>query len=126
MDGNNNFVYYYSVSPRFKNLSLKSGYVDKVEFSPLSSISTIPDVKVTSIRRVSIGWNDEENVEVKFIVTVPTDFNSKMKEKKVSTELIMNVFDNTGKIIERATGGQFIRMKLDLWGTIGINNSNSR
>lgn len=118
VDSHNNFVYYYSITPKFKNLSFKRGYVDKVEFVPLS-IETIPDVKIISIRKVPISWRSEEDIEIQFIVTVPTDFDMKVKEKKVSTELVLNAFDNTGKKIERSTDGQYIRTKIDLWGTIG-------
>lgn len=116
IDNKNNFIYYYSITPRFKNTSFKTGYVDKVEFVPVS-IETIPDVKVISIRKTPIAWRSEEDVEIQFIVTVPTDFDTKLEEKKVSTELIVNAYDNTGKKIERSTDGQFIRGYLKLWGT---------
>ncbi len=120
IDKQNNFVYHYSITPKFKNLSFKKGFIDKVEFVPVS-IETIPDVKVTSIRKTPISWRSEEDVEIQFIVTVPTDFDMKVKEKKVSTELIVNAYDNTGKKVERSTDGQFIRGKLNLWGTIVRN-----
>ncbi|MBT1073441.1 hypothetical protein [Pelotalea chapellei] len=120
IDSKNNFLYHFSITPRFKNASFKTGYVDKVEFVPVS-IETIPDVKVISIRKAPIPWRSVEDVEIQFIVTVPTDFDAKLKEKKVSTELIVNAYDNTGKKIERSTDGRFIRGYLNLWGTIVRN-----
>lgn len=125
IDKQNNFVYHYSITPRFKNLSFKKGYIDKVEFVPVS-IETIPDVKVTSIRKTPINWRSEEDVEIQFIVTVPTDYDIKITQKKVSTELIINAFDNTGKKVERSTDGQFIRTKINLWGTIGNANAKTQ
>ncbi len=78
IDSKNNLVYHFSITPRFKNVSYKTGYVDKVEFVPVS-INTIPDVKVISIRKTPISWRSEEDVEIQFIVTVPTDFDAKLK-----------------------------------------------
>jgi hypothetical protein len=97
---NNNEVYLYSLTPKFKNLSIKQGHVSKVEIVPIS-LEAIYDIKILSIRTVSLVRNQEEQIEVQFLVTIPVETGMAIRKHKLSPKVILNAYDNNGIIIEK-------------------------
>lgn len=118
VDANANFVYYFRMKPKFKNLSIKKGFIDKAELVPLS-IATLPETRITSINKAPIGWREEKVVEIMFIMTLPTDaINNINKTKDVSADIVLAAFDNTGKKIDRFPDGKFARIQFKLTDSI--------
>ena len=106
---------------RFKNFSLKSGIVDRVEFIPLKSVVDLPQIKEVHIDKQPIGWRAEKQIEVKFIMAAPCDLVIERETeipptlpgdrpkleievspqlRQPSWEFQVRAFDNTGKSIE--------------------------
>ena len=114
IDGNGNFVYKFRMKPKFTNFSIKSGFVDRVEFDP-QTIANLPDIKITSINKVLIRRHEEKEIEIEFLLTLPTDANIYPGTwREASTELVMVAFDNTGKKIDKLTSGIFGRIRFNL------------
>ncbi|SRR5712692_7783252 len=51
LDENLNYVYHVSVRPRVKNLSFKSGFIDKVEIPPIESIAALAHIQSFTINK---------------------------------------------------------------------------
>lgn len=116
IDEQGNYVYHLSCRIKFKNLSIKSGFVEKVEIAPLT-ISTIPESKIISIEKTPIGWREEKEVEIRYLIIIPhTVIENLTHSQKVSLEVLLNMFDNEGKLINKFEGGpyKYARIKQDL------------
>jgi hypothetical protein len=102
-----NFVYKFRIKAKFTNFSIKTGFVDRVEFDP-QTVANLPDIKVTTINRVPIHRHEEKEIAIDFLLTLPTDAMSHPDTwREASTELVMNAFDNTGKKIDKFESGPF-------------------
>lgn len=109
-----NFVHSLRLRPTFTNYSLKPGFIDKAELVPLS-IATLPEVKVTSINKTFIYWHQPKQIEITFLISVPTDpLNHLNTTRELSVEEVLAVFDNTGKKVDHLTDGMFGRIKFNL------------
>ncbi len=90
---------YCKVILRFKNFSSKAGYVDRVEFNP-ASLSPSISVKVLDVDKVRIGWREERDILMRFILT--KDIRSIAHEEPdgpMTVNLTIKAYDNTGKLI---------------------------
>lgn len=113
VDGAGNFIHNLRVRPRFVNYGYKPGYIDKVEFVPMT-VETIPDIKITSIGKTLLNHNEEKVVEITFIMTIPTNaFSHLNTTRDLKVEELISAFDNTGKKVELLTNGMLGRIKLD-------------
>ena len=118
IDDNGNFVFKFRMRPKFTNFSIKSGFVDRVEFDP-QTIANLPDIKITSINKVLIRWHEEKEIDIEFLLTHRTDVLSHLNTSwEVSTDLVMAAFDNTGKKIDKLTSGLFGRIRFKLKGDL--------
>lgn len=91
------------LSIRFKNLSFRSGYVDRVEFIPTSVSAYI--VKVLEVEKVSIGWREEKEIWVKYTATYHAEeviAEEERRGKYLAFEV--RAYDNTGKLITDMSG----------------------
>jgi hypothetical protein len=91
------------LSIRFKNLSFRSGYIDRVEFIP-TSVSSYT-IKVLEVEKVSIGRGEEKEIWVTYTDTYYREEILYEKFRK-GEELAFEVraYDNTGKLIRDMSG----------------------
>jgi len=88
----------------FKNFSIKSGYVDKVQFTP-SALTPSVAVEVLSVEKVSLGWGEQKSIEVRWVII--DDVESEASEVPGKRPFILEAqfFDNKGKQIPNESGG---------------------
>jgi len=121
MDGAGNFVHHLRLRPTFTNHSLKPGFIDKAELVP-QSIETLPEVKVTSINKTFIFWHQPKQIEITFLITVPTDpLNHLNTTRQLTVEQVLAVFDNTGKKVDHLENGMYGRIRFSLKDIVNIN-----
>ena len=109
-DNNGNFVHNIRIRPTFTNYSFKPGFVDKIEFIP-ESIATLPEIRITSINKTPIFWHQKKQVEITFLMTVPTDAaNNLDTSRELSMDQILAAYDNTGRKIDHLQNGMFGRI----------------
>jgi hypothetical protein len=114
MDSAGNFVHSLRLRPTFTNFSLKPGFIDKAELVP-QSIATLPDVKVTSINKTFIYWHQPKQIEITFLMTVPTDpLNHLNTTRELTVDQVLAVFDNTGRKVDHLDYGKFGRIRFNL------------
>jgi hypothetical protein len=114
VDGAGNFVHSLRLRPTFTNHSLKPGFIDKAELVP-QSIATLPDVKVTSINKTFIFWHQQKQIEITFLMTVPTDpLNHLNTIRELTVDQVLAVFDNTGRKVDHLEDGMFGRIRFNL------------
>lgn len=112
---NNRYIYYCIIKPTFKNVSFKSDHIDKVELVPLSACP-LPEAKVLYIGKNNIGWFEEKEIEIYFVVILPSYIDDKVKiENKLHTELFLQVLNKDGGQIDRFTDGEYVRLKTAFW-----------
>jgi len=114
VDGAGNFVHSLRLRPTFTNHSLKPGFIDKAELVP-QSIATLPDVKVTSINKTFIFWHQQKQIEITFLMTVPTDpLNHLNTVRELTVDQVLAVYDNTGRKVDHLEDGMFGRIRFNL------------
>jgi len=114
MDDAGNFVHSLRLRPTFTNYSLKPGFIDKAELVP-QSIATLPDVKITSINKTPIFWHRQKQIEITFLMTVPTDpLNHLNTTRELTVDQVLAVFDNTGRKVDHLEDGKFGRIRFTL------------
>src|SRR5436190_1687406 len=77
--------------------------VDKVELVPFSA-QTIPRIDSLHVDKRSIGWREEQIVEVRALLTVAVGPTGPPTEHKTIT-LEVKLFDNTGRQVGRYENG---------------------
>lgn len=113
VDSAGNFVHNLRVRPKFINYGFKPGYIDKVEFVPLT-VETLPDIKITSIGKSLLNRNEEKVVEITFILTIPTNALKHLNTtRELNIKEVISAFDNTGKKVELLTNGMLGRIEMD-------------
>lgn len=113
VDGAGNFVHSVRLRPTFTNYSIKPGFIDKAEFVPLS-IATLPEIKFTSINKTFIFWHQEKQIEITFLMTVPTDaINNLNTTRELAMDQVLAVFDNTGRKVDHLQNGLFGRIRFN-------------
>jgi len=113
VDSQGNFVHNLRLRPKFINVAFKSGFIDKAEFVP-ETIETLPDIKLTSIGKTWLRWNQETPVEITFLLTIQTDIAHNLNaHRELKIEQVLAVFDNTGKKVDHLTNGMFGRIKMN-------------
>ena len=113
-DSSGNLIHNLRARPTFTNYSFKPGFIDKAEFVP-QTIATLPDIKVTGINKTRIFWHQEKQVEITFLMAVPTDVaNNPNSTRELAMEEVLSVFDNTGKKVDHLQNGLFGRIHFDL------------
>jgi hypothetical protein len=111
VDGSGNFVHYFRLRPTFTNYSIKPGFIDKAEFVP-ESITTLPDIKITSINKTFIYWHKPKQIEITFLMTLPTDaMNNLNTTRELAIDQVLAAYDNTGKKVDRLPNGMFGRIR---------------
>jgi hypothetical protein len=99
--------------PTFTNYSIKPGFIDKAEFVP-ESITTLPDIKITSINKTFIYWHKPKQIEITFLMTLPTDaMNNLNTTQKLAIDQVLAAYDNTGKKVDRLPNGMFGRIRFN-------------
>jgi hypothetical protein len=120
MDGAGNFVHHLRLRPTFTNRSLKAGFIDEAELVP-QSIEPLPEVKVTSINKTLIHWHEQKQIEITFIMTVPTDPLSHLNTtRQLTVDQVLAVFDNTGKKVDHLENGMFGRIRFNLKDIVNV------
>jgi len=113
VDTDGNFVHSVRIRPKFINLSGKPGFIDKVEFVP-QSIATLPEIKVTSIDKERIFWHQEKQIEITFLMTIPTDVAKNLNTTRdLAVDQVLAVFDNTGKKVDHFPNGMYGRIRFN-------------
>lgn len=95
IDNQGNCLYYITLHKTLKNLSLKKGFLNDVQFSPVTT-DTYAQFKLMSIDRTPIAWNEERSVEIKFGIT----FN-KCDDLPSKFKMLLYYYDNLGNQIDR-------------------------
>ena len=110
---NGDWLVYSKVTINITNRSWRSGYVARVTVVPLA-ISTNPTWQVTQITSDPIGRNESQAISISFLLTIPTDaLNHVGTTRDLPVELTFDLFDNTGKRVDRYTNGLWARMKFN-------------
>jgi hypothetical protein len=118
IDSSGNFVHSFRLRPTFTNYSIKPGFIDKAEFVP-QSIATLPEIKITSINRAPIHWHQKRQIEITFLMTVPTDVvNNPNTTRELAMEQVLAVYDNTGRKVDRLESGLFGRIRFNFKDTV--------
>jgi hypothetical protein len=113
VDGAGNFVHSIRLRPTFTNYSFKPGFVDKAEFVP-QSIATLPEFKVTGINKTFIFWHQEKQIEITFLMTIPTDpVNHLNTTRELAVDQVLAAYDNTGKKIDHLPSGLLGRIRFN-------------
>lgn len=108
-------MWFITTKNRYKNFSFKSGYIDRVEYTP-TSLDTLPEVKVAYIDKQQIGWREEKEIEIRSIMTVSLSSYSKALLKgNRYLELEERLYDNTGKLVSTAFDGSSTPTKVGVW-----------
>jgi hypothetical protein len=108
-DDQGNAVFLISSKYVFKNFSLKSGYVDKVEAAP-KTLDGLPIVEVVNVDKTLIGWREEKEIEIRMKLISPMSAMSKLaglgpKEVK-EARVEIRFYDDTGKLIAISPTGE--------------------
>jgi hypothetical protein len=120
VDGAGNFVHSLRLRPTFTNHSLKPGFIDKAELVP-QSIATLPEGKVTSINKTFIFWHQPKQIEITFLMTVPTDpLNHINTIRQLTLDQVLAVFDNTGRKVGHLEDGMFGRIRFNLKDIVNV------
>jgi len=113
VDAAGNFVHSVRMRPTFTNYSLKPGFIDKAEFAP-QTISTLPDIKITGIDKTFIFWHQKKQIEITFLMTIPTDpINHLNTTRELGIDQVLFTYDNTGRKINLSTNGLFGRIRFN-------------
>jgi hypothetical protein len=113
VDAAGNFVHSVRMRPTFTNYSLKPGFIDKAEFAP-QTISTLPDMKITGIDKTFIFWHQKKQIEITFLMTIPTDpLNHLNTTRELGIDQVLSTYDNTGRKIDLSTNGLFGRIRFN-------------
>lgn len=89
----------------YTNLSIKEGFIDRVEYTP-TSLDQIPVIQVLSIDKEVIGWHEEKTIEITFAITIPMkEFIRATKDGRKEIRLDQRAYDNTGKLLNRYVNG---------------------
>ena len=99
IDEMGNKVGYCRVKVRFKNLSIKNGYIDKVELIP-KSIDVRPKVEIKYIEKEVLHWGEEKEIELHFVLTITPYMYNLMFATGKGLVLDIIPYDNTGKLIK--------------------------
>jgi hypothetical protein len=113
VDRAGNFVHSLRLRPWFTNYSIKPGFIDKAEFVP-QSIATLPEIRITSINKTFIFWHQEKQIEITFLMTVPTDaVNNANTSRELAVDQVLAVYDNTGRKVDHLQNGLFGRIRFN-------------
>jgi hypothetical protein len=113
VDGAGNFVHSLRMRPKFTNYSFKPGFIDKAEFVP-QSIATLPEIKITGINKTAIFWHQKKQIEITFLMTIPTDaIHNLNTSRELAVEQVLAVFDNTGRKVDHLENGLFGRIRFN-------------
>ena len=108
LDDQGNAVFLTSDKYVFKNFSLKSGFVDKVEAAP-KTLDGLPIVQVVSIDKTLIGWREEKEVEIRMKLISPIAAIDKLvgsnRTDVLEAQVELRFYDNTGKLIATSPTG---------------------
>jgi hypothetical protein len=113
VDAGGNFVHSVRMRPTFTNYSLKPGFIDKAEFAP-QTIATVPDIKITGIDKTFIFWHQKKQIEITFLMTIPTDpLNHLNTTRELGIDQVIVTYDDTGRKINLNTNGLFGRIRFN-------------
>jgi hypothetical protein len=116
---NGDFLFYNLLTPTLKNVGSKTGWVDKVEVTPLSMEGMVPKGEVAGIDRIPIAPGEEKRIEVRVLLRFPTNPTANLNQTvDIASKIVFNMFDNTGKKIDHRTNGEFGRMSFDFKSTL--------
>lgn len=105
-DKDENCNYHASFKLPFKNLSWKSGNVDKVTFAS-ESLEMLPKFELIEIDRSILNWDEEKDIEVKFIVKTDAISCAKLWNGEPLV-FEMKFYDNKGRLLNKdINGGSF-------------------
>jgi hypothetical protein len=97
-DPQGNAIMIMTYRDRFKNNSLKAGFIDRVEFVPMNTTANV-EVKVTDIEKRKLSWREEQEIKITFIVKVTPEQIAAIDSSDKYLLLAIRAFDNTGKIV---------------------------
>lgn len=107
-DEHGDAVFLTSKKFMFKNFSLKSGFVDKVEAAP-KTLDGLPIVEVVNIDKTLIGWREEKEIEIRMKLISPMRAMRKLSDLKPNevkeARVELRFYDNTGKLIPTSPTG---------------------
>lgn len=98
-------LYYLSVRTRFRNESLKGGYVHNATFTPLT-LDLDQKFELVEIDRSRFGRGDERDVEAKFKLSLPPKSCQMVASREDPFKFAVYFYDNTGKLINKNTAGE--------------------
>src|SRR5215207_886879 len=89
-----------------KNMSFKSGYIDKVEFTP-NTLSKAYTINLVSIDKEPIAWRQEKVVELTVSITINKDLEAQILQVSEDRQITIDgrLYDNTGKLISTSLQG---------------------
>lgn len=88
--------YYLSVRQPFINSSLKGGYINDIKFVNMS-LDLAPTFELIDVDRVKLGWNEQQDVDVKFSLSFSPEDCRKIAQRDKNFTFGVRYLDNTGK-----------------------------
>ena len=89
-----------AIIQRFKNVSIKSGHIDRATITNWSD-DALPEYNVVEVDKDQLGWGDEKDVQLRFNMTLDQTSVAKMNRNE-PLEIEIRFYDNTGKLLNRA------------------------
>ena len=106
---NGDITSYFVMRMRFKNLSVKPGYVDKIELVPL--LLNQRPITVIEIPKIMIHWREERDVDFKVAFTSnPRQYIQMYGDGAHTMTHEFKIYDNTGQSITRSIYGNEVPM----------------
>jgi hypothetical protein len=98
-----NCLYRAAIKQSFKNLSMRSGYINDVKIIA-ENLEVLSECKLVDVDKSKFQWREEREIETKFDLILDS---STCKEWQQDEELFLQIkyFDNTGKLLERNVDG---------------------
>ena len=90
---------------RFRNLSLKTGFINEIRLSPLTTDSVF-DFKVISIDKTPIRYGEEKDIEYKISLTLDAAYSRKIHDTGAMFKSFLYFYDNAGNQINDDIDGQ--------------------
>lgn len=105
VDEHGRCLYYMTSKTRFTNLSLKTGFINEIRLSPLTTDAAF-DFKVISIDKTPIRYGEEKDIEYKISLALDAAYCRRIHDTGITFKSFLFFYDNAGNQINDDTNGQ--------------------
>jgi len=97
-------LYYNTDKLRFKNISFRSGFVDRVSFVPLNE-NVISEFRLIDVDKSTLRWGEEREIAVRYDLVLTPETCSQLAQKREFITWQVRFYDNVGKLIDKYSNG---------------------